>query len=73
MQKNVSHSIASPAPAARTSPPADSLDPAVADALAWVARGMPDSEIVYDDDAPPTTTADWKDAKTVRVKFSQSK
>jgi hypothetical protein len=48
----------------------DVLRRAEAAALAWVARGMPDDEIVYDDQAPRTTGADWKDAETVCVKFT---
>ena len=39
-----------------TAPPSPDLtDPAVAHALAWVSRGMPEGEIVYDDDAPKLT------------------
>ncbi|MBF0332096.1 MAG: hypothetical protein HQL40_00420 [Alphaproteobacteria bacterium] len=51
----------------------DAIEAAKAAALDWIARGCPESEIVYDDDAPRTTAADWADAETVEVRFTRRK
>lgn len=39
----------------------------------WIARDRPESEIVYDEDAPKTTAKDWADAQTVQVRFTRRK
>lgn len=39
----------------------------------WIARGRPESEIVYDEDAPKTAAKDWADAQTVQIRFTRRK
>jgi len=46
---------------------------AIAAADDWIARGRPESEIVYDKDEPKTTAKDWADAQTVQVRFTRRK
>ena len=37
--------------------------------LAWADSGMPDSEIHYPEDAPPTTREQWGDAREATFRF----
>lgn len=46
-------------------------DAAALDAVAWMERGMPDEEIVYDEDAPRLTKEQLAEFKPARFVFPQ--
>lgn len=88
MRRNEKHFIAKrvsvsfPAVTAKPSPlPKEgtlvAFDPALeqarAKARAWVARGMPDGDIVYDENVPKLTEAQLAEFKSASVQFARKK
>ena len=59
---------ASPSPRSAAGLPQDA---AALDALAWMERGMPDGEIVYDEDTPRLSKEQLAEFKPARFVFSQ--
>jgi hypothetical protein len=41
--------------------------------LDWMRRGMPEEEIVYSSDAPPTTEKQWATGIASRFEFTKAK
>ena len=41
-------------------------------ALDWIRRGMPEDEIMYDEDCPETSEKDWKDSSIISFKIEQN-